>query len=87
MDDLTIQIWRQQRQDRMDERGLRRMAAPELLAKEGIPFVVKNGGAHIVVEGPTGFIDFWPGTAKWHTRDGLKGFGLGALVKLIKEDS
>lgn len=53
------------------------------LEEHGIPFESKNKGAHLVVEGNTCFIDFWPGTGKWISRDGVKGFGVRNLVKHI----
>lgn len=60
-----------------------RAYSPTLLEEKGIPFVVKNGGAHLIVEGKDCFIDFWPGTGKWNTRDGHKGFGVRNLINYI----
>jgi len=59
------------------------LAAREL-SQAGIPFTVHNGGAHLVVEGPVGFIDYWPTTGKWAARSGRKGFGLLGLLKHVR---
>ena len=56
----------------------------DYLAQREIPFVPKNGGAHLIVEGKDCFIDFWPGTGKWHSRCGKKGFGVRNLVAFIE---
>ena len=60
-----------------------RESSAEYLAQRGIPFVSKNGGAHLVVEGKDCFIDFWPGPGKWHSRCGKKGFGVRNLAAFI----
>ena len=59
----------------------------DYLAQREIPFVSKNGGAHLIVEGKDCFIDFWPGTGKWHSRCGKKGFGVRNLVAFIETPS
>lgn len=59
----------------------------DYLAQREIPFVQKNGGAHLIVEGKDCFIDFWPGTGKWHSRCGKKGFGVRNLVAFIETPS
>ena len=74
------------RQDSQNRRAAHRGAAPERLTSEGIPFVSKNGGAHLIVEGHDCFIDYWPGTGRWTARKGGKtGFGIRNLVKLVKK--
>ena len=62
-------------------------APADYLAQREIPFVPKNGGAHLIVEGRDCFIDFWPGTGKWHSRCGKKGFGVRNLVAFIETPS
>ena len=62
-------------------------APADYLAQREIPFVPKNGGAHLIVEGKDCFIDFWPGTGKWHSRCGKKGFGVRNLVAFIETPS
>jgi hypothetical protein len=67
-----------------EKRAGNRVQSAEYLRERGIPFSSNNGGAHLIVEGPSCFIDFWPGTGKWNSRDGKKGFGVRNLVALIK---
>ena len=55
----------------------------ELLNRK-IPFTSHNGGAHLIVEGPEGYIDFWPGTGRWNNRKGRADFGIQTLLKYIK---
>lgn len=56
----------------------------EALRSHSIGFVVKNDGMHLIVEGPTGFIDVWPTTGKWICRgDQKQGFGLRELLLYI----
>ena len=68
---------------RQEKRADNREQSAEYLAQRGIPFVEKNGGAHLIVEGNECFIDFWPGTGKWIARNGNKGFGVRNLVNFI----
>lgn len=68
---------------RQEKRADNRESSAEYLRQRGIPFVEKNLGAHLIVEGSAGFIDFWPGTGKWHSRCGKKGFGVRNLVAFI----
>lgn len=59
----------------------------DLLKENGIVFTVKNNGAHVIVEGNNGFIDYWPSTGRWKSRDGEQGFGAHNLVNYIKQGS
>lgn len=73
-----------QRKGRQSAATQRRSNAPAVLAQAGVGFSSHNGGAHLIVTGTQGFIDFWPGTEKWQDREtGQKGFGLNALLKHI----
>ncbi len=65
------------------KRAANRQYAPRVLEQADIPFVVKNGGVHLIVEGGDCFIDFWPGTGRWITRTGKIGFGVKNLIKFI----
>ena len=58
--------------------------SPKLLELDGIGFVSKNNGAHLIVEGAGRVIDFWPGTGKWIERGGAKGRGVRPLIAYIK---
>jgi len=56
-----------------------------LLEQAGVRFEVFNDGAHLVVEGRDGLIDFWPGTGKFVVRHGgLTGRGVSKVLKLCK---
>ena len=68
------------------ERGAgHREQSPKLLDAAGIPFESKNGGAHLIVEGNECYIDFWPGTGKWISRNGKRGFGVRNLIKYVEQ--
>lgn len=56
------------------------------LLNQKIPFTSHNNGAHLIVEGPEGYIDFWPGTGRWNNRKGIAEFGLQTLLKYLKGD-
>lgn len=71
------------KKEQQEKRADNRENSAAYLSQRGIPFVSKNGGAHLIVEGREGFIDFWPGTGKWHSRCGKKGFGVRNLVAFI----
>ena len=72
-----------QQQKRADNRT----SSAEYLHQHGIPFEEKNNGAHLIVEGRDCFIDFWPGTGRWNSRCGRKGFGVKQLEVFIKGTS
>lgn len=57
-----------------------RLQCAQTLTKAGVIFEEKNNGAHLIVEGNDCFIDYWPGTGKWITRKGEKGFGVRNLL-------
>ena len=71
------------KKERQAKRADNREKSAEYLTERGIPFVVKNDGSHLIVEGAECFIDFWPGTGKWNSRCGKKGFGVRNLVAFI----
>jgi len=59
----------------------KRDSSAQYLRVREIPFTSHNNGAHLIIEGKTCYIDFWPGTGKWNCRSGKKGFGLRNLVE------
>lgn len=64
------------------KRARNRELSSALLKSKGITFTSHNNGAHLIVDGT---IDFWPGTGKWKSRDGLySGRGVKKLLELIK---
>lgn len=79
----SAEYWRDIKQARQEKRADNRENSAEYLRERGIPFVEKNNGAHLIVEGKDCFIDFWPWPGKWHSRCGKKGFGVRNLVAFI----
>jgi len=75
-------VFREMTEDSKLRRGNNRDNALPILDKREISYVSKNGGAHLIVEGRNGMIDFWPGTGKFISRKGLKGRGIMKLIKL-----
>ena len=70
------------RQHSQIKRAMNRKWSSESLAKQGVPFVSKNGGAHLVVRE---HINFWPGTGKWGDRDTpTNGRGLKSLLDFLR---
>ena len=70
------------KEDSYSRRKNNRKNSVELLKAKGIIFEIKNDGAHLIVTGTKGLIDFWPGTGKYITRTGMKGRGVFNLLKL-----
>lgn len=56
---------------------------PKELRRLGINFSSHNGGAHLIVETKYGFVDYWPGTGKWKSRNVGSGQGLEGLLAYI----
>ena len=82
MNDVS-EMWSAYKAERQDKRANNRQSSAEYLSARGIHFTSHNDGAHLIVTGPTCFIDFWPGTGKWNSRDGTKGFGVMNLAAHI----
>jgi len=78
------EIFNAMKEESKERRASHREQAPKLLDEAGIPFESKNGGAHLIVKRSDCYIDFWPGTGKWTSRSGKKGFGVMSLIKFIK---
>lgn len=78
------EMWSAYKERSKTRRASNRENSAEMLEQAGIPFVSKNEGAHLIVEGRECYIDFWPGTGKWHSRDGAKGFGVRNLLEFVK---
>ncbi len=83
-DDIgSTEYWRDIKHAQQEKRADNRHSSALYLQERGIPFETKNLGAHLIVEGRECFIDFWPGTGKWHCRSGKKGFGVRNLAEYI----
>lgn len=74
------------RKIKQEKRASNREQSAQILKDKGIVFSSNNGGAHLIVEGKNCYIDFWPGTGKWNSRNGDKGFGVRNLVIYILGD-
>lgn len=76
-------VWKKMKQSAATQR---RVLGPEALVQKGISFSTHNGGAHLILDTKIGFIDFWPGTTKWKTREVpiQTGHGLAKLLELLE---
>jgi hypothetical protein len=62
-----------------------RIQALKALSELSVMFSEHNGGAHLIVQGLNGFIDYWPGAGRWICRVSKKeGFGCENLIRYIK---
>ena len=77
-----FKAWKEQSKKK---RASNRERSLELLGEKGISYKEKNGGAHLVVSGAKGVVDFWPGTGKWIARYGKQGRGVFNLIKECEE--
>lgn len=78
------ETWNEIRIERQAKRATNRDQSADYLTQRGIQYTSHNGGAHLIVEGAEGYIDFWPGTGRWRARDNRKGFGVRNLVIFIQ---
>lgn len=62
-------VFRGMQEASKERRANNREGSAELLVLAAVPFVSKNGGAHLIVDGR---IDFWPGTGLWMDRKSMK---------------
>ena len=69
-----------------EKRGSNREQSTNILTEKGVIFESKNNGAHLVIQGNSCVIDFWPGTGRWITRQGTKGFGVFNLLNEIGDN-
>jgi len=76
-------LFRAHQAQRKDKKAQNREQSARILQEKQIPFSSHNLGAHLIVEGRDGFIDYWPGTGKWISRNGTRGFGLRNLLQHI----
>lgn len=63
------------------KRASNRETSAEILRKAGVSFVSYNDGAHLVITHRGANHNFWPGTGLWRTVSGIKGRGVGHLLK------
>ena len=79
--------WAEHKKQRQEKKASNRESSANRLDEIGIPYVSKNGGAHLIVSiygvdtKKQQIIDFWPGTGKWIVRSGEKGRGIRSLLE------
>ncbi|SEF90191.1 hypothetical protein [Marinobacterium lutimaris] len=84
--ELAIIIARSKRGQQ--KRSNNRQSSAVMLAQHGIEFESKNGGAHLILQGVNGLIDFWPGPGKWIVRsEQRERFGVKRLIEAIEAKS
>jgi hypothetical protein len=84
-DDSLSDFWRDVRAAGQVKRASNRAQSPGCLRDAGFAFEVKNDGAHLLVHGPAGLIDFWPGTGLWIVRGtSWRGHGVFKLIKFCR---
>lgn len=84
----TTEVFKAIKEHSQEKRASNRESSAQYLKDKDIPFTSKNNGAHLIVEGFDCFIDFWPGTGRWISRNGKRGFGVRNLVNyILKEQS
>ena len=77
----VTEMWRAHHADQAKKRAENRISSSEVLRKAGVPFVVKNNGAHLILDER---VDFWPGTSLWHCRiTPTKGRGIRRLFDFL----
>lgn len=75
-------MWRDVNDASKEKRAQNRDRSAEMLVQAGVPFVSKNGGAHLIVDGR---FDFWPGTGLWMERGKPKKHrGIRSLLARVK---
>ena len=78
----ATEIYRLLADHRREEKVKNRAKGMAALQRSNLPYVLKNGGDHVVITHPTSKIDFWPTTRRWKIRKGkIKGFGFLDLLK------
>ncbi len=85
MSDLA-EDYRAMREDSQSRREKNRQNSAQFLRDNGIQFVSRNHGAHLIIDAGE-IIDFWPGTGKWIYRQKPRlGRGVKELMKEIKAE-
>jgi hypothetical protein len=72
------------------KRASNRQQGESALFMRGIPFLKKNGGAHLIVnpESPSKRVDYWPGTGLWRNYWGKpEGRGIKSLLAYLEADN
>lgn len=82
--DESAEWYREKKSEGKARRERNRESSAALLKRKGVGFTEHNNGAHLVVDGHRGKVDFWPGTGKWIARNGVKGRGVFNMLRAIE---
>ena len=85
MSDLT-EFYEDLKEESRERRADNRRAGAALLKEHCVPFLTKNQGCHLIVDGGhLGTVDYWPGTGRWIARTGKKsGRGIHNLLRFLQ---
>ena len=81
-DSEMFRAWDKQKKEK---RAANRVNSEQMLLDAGLVFESKNAGAHLIVQGKKGIIDFWPGTGKYVCRGGPFGRGVRNVIALAQQ--
>lgn len=84
MGDMTDDF-RALKQHNKDRRADNTKANTETLKLAGVVFESKNNGAHLIITGSKGKVDFWPNNGKWRDRIGRHGRGVIGLLERLSQ--
>ena len=81
----TIEDYKSIFERKQIDRAAKRDAGAKLMRELGVPFELKNGGAHLILQHKNMTIDFWPGTSKWLVRGQSRSYqGIELLLTVLK---
>ena len=85
-DDNMGEFWRDVKAASQVTRASNRQSSPDLLRAAGVPFLSKNGAAHLIIKTDGGnTVDFWPGTGLWIMRGSTQRHGgVRTLISFCK---
>lgn len=87
-EDDDSSVWKALKEHSKQKRTHNRSNSTAILTAHGIPFVVKNEGAHLIVTAGQKKINFWPGTGLWMVQgEPQRHGGVFKLLKYLKEDN
>lgn len=84
------ELFRARRVAQQAKRAENKAKSTDILQREGVPFVSKNDGVHLIVAGRW---DFWPSTGKWQERQGVAGQkkragrGVFNLITIVQKEA
>jgi len=75
--------YKEEKKESQDKRSNNREQSAQFLDERGVKYTASNHGAHLIVQGKTQAIDFWPGTGRFIGRKDKQcdGRGVRNLIK------